>query len=36
LFIVFLILSVAEAAMLALVIFQVRKRKPHTPKVRRV
>ncbi|MBN1775637.1 MAG: cadherin-like beta sandwich domain-containing protein [Clostridiales bacterium] len=36
LFIIFLVLSVAEAAMLALVIFQVRKRRPRTPKVRRV
>ncbi len=36
LFIIFLVLSVAEALMLVLVIFQVRKRRPHTPKVRRV
>ena len=36
LFIVFLILSIAEAFMLAMFIIQVRKRRPHAPKVRRV
>ncbi|NLW88260.1 MAG: hypothetical protein GXY43_00835 [Clostridiaceae bacterium] len=36
LFITFLVLSVAEAAMLAIVIFQVRKRKPRVLNVRRV
>lgn len=35
-FIVLLIFSVAEAAMLVIIVYQLRKRKPHTPKVRRV
>ncbi len=36
LFIVFLVLSVAEAFMLAIIIHQIRKRKPAAPTVRRV
>lgn len=36
LFIIFLVLSIAEALMLAIIIYQLRKRRPVTPTVRRV